>query len=342
MTAEIKDALSDCLLNDCQRDFPLLSEPYAHIAKVHKTDAKTVLKVLKSLKVAGKISRVGPVFRPNTIGVSTLAAMKIPADRLEQVADMVNQYAEVNHNYEREHSYNLWFVATAPDKSHLENTLCEIEKRSGIDVMRLPLVKEFHIDLGFNMKKGAHKHAYQKSVKSKAQDHPGDAIQQQLVAEIQAGLPLIEHPYAEIAKKLGTSEQVVIKRLKAMLDSGTIRRMGVVVRHRELGYRANAMLVWDFADDKVADMGKILSSIDCVTLCYQRPRHLPHWPYNLFTMIHGRDKPSVEKRIAQIIAEFDLTDVPKATLFSKRRFKQCGACYSYTQPETHFQSVSNG
>ncbi len=342
MTDELKDALSDCLLNDCQRDFPLVSKPYARIAKAHKTNAKIVLNVLKSLKVAGKISRVGPVFRPNTIGVSTLAAMKIPTDRLEQVADIINQYSQVNHNYEREHIFNLWFVATAPDKSHLEKILCEIEKRSGIDVMRLPLVKEFHIDLGFNMKKVAHKHAYQKPVKSRAQNHSGDTIQQLLIAEIQAGLPLIERPYAEIAKKLGISEYAVIKRLKAMLDSGSIRRMGVVVRHRELGYRANAMLVWDFADDQVADMGKLLSTVDCVTLCYQRPRHLPDWPYNLFTMIHGKDKPSVEKRIRQIIEDFGLSDIPKATLFSKRRFKQCGACYSYTQPETHFQSVSNG
>lgn len=335
--------LQDALLNDYQRDFPLVSEPFREIAKAHKTSVKTVLKVLKSLKVAGKISRVGPVFRPNTIGVSTLAAMKIPLNRLEEVADLVNQYSEVNHNYEREHAYNLWFVATAPDKQHLENTLRDIEKNSAIAVMPLPLVKEFHIDLGFNLSKGLHKHPLQKPVKNLKQfNQPEDAIQQQLIAGVQAGLPLVERPYAEIALSLGITEQTVISRLQNMLDNGIIRRMGVVVRHHELGYRANAMLVWDFADEQVAEMGKILSTIDCVTLCYQRPRHMPHWPYNLFTMIHGKDKASVEMRIQQIIEEFGLQAIPKATLFSKRRFKQCGACYSYSQPETHFQSVSNG
>ncbi len=336
-------SLDAALLNDYQRDFPLVSEPFAQIARAHDMDTKSVLKALKSLKVAGKISRIGPVFRPNTIGVSTLAAMKIPANQLEQVAGLVNRYAQVNHNYEREHAYNLWFVVTAPDQQHLENTLGQIEKESGIEVMRLPLLKEFHIDLGFNLAKGPHKHATQQPVKNKTKGtQPDDRIQQKLIAEIQSGLPLLERPYQAIANRLGVAEQTVIQRLQWMLDNGTIRRMGVVVRHRELGYRANAMLVWDFDDGQVDAMGKRLSAIDCVTLCYQRPRHLPDWPYNLFTMIHGKDKASVEKRIQQIIEAFALADIPKATLFSKRRFKQCGACYRYSQPETHYQSASNG
>ena len=344
MTTEKKDALFDHLLNDYQRGFPLVSEPFAEIAKVHKTTVAAVLKMIKSLKANGLITRVGPVFRPNTVGVSTLAAMKIPADLLEVVADLVNQYSEVNHNYEREHDYNVWFVATAPDKHHLESTLRDIEEKSGFEVMRLPLLKEFHIDLGFNLSKGAHKYSSpdrQEPLPQQPTFQLDEAIQQQLVAEIQTGLPLVEQPYAEIATKLGVAEQDIIKQLQTMLNIGIIRRMGVIVRHRELGYRANAMLVWDFPDEHVNKMGKILSTVDCVTLCYQRPRHLPHWPYNLFTMIHGKDRPSVEKRIAKIVEAFELADIPKATLFSKRRFKQKGACYSYVQPETNDQLASN-
>jgi len=339
MTTELKDSL----LNDYQRDFPLVTRPFDQIAKAHNTNASTVINALKSLIVGGLVTRVGPVFRPNTIGVSTLAAMRVPADTLEVVADLINQYSEVNHNYEREHAYNLWFVATAPNKQHLESTLCDIEKKSGIDVMRLPLVKEYHIDLGFNLSVGAHKHPSQAipTYLFQRSFQPNDGIHQQLISEIQAGLPLVERPYAEIASKLGISEQAVINRLQAMINNGSIRRMGVVVRHHELGYRANAMLVWDFPDDQINQMGKILSTIDCVTLCYQRPRHLPNWPYNLFTMIHGKDRPSVEKRIVDIIREFELTDIPQAALFSKRRFKQRGACYSYVQPETNYQLASN-
>ncbi len=340
--------LEQALLNDYQRDFPLQSKPFAQIARALNTDTGSILQLLEKLKKTGLITRVGPVFRPNTIGVSTLAAMMIPENKLEAVAKLVNNYPEVNHNYEREHAYNLWFVVTASDQLHLENTLLSIEKLTGIAIMRLPLVKEHHIDLGFKM--SLHGKETSPVVKKhpsstptvKHSTQPDDAIQRQLIVEIQSGLPLVERPYAEIARKLGIDEQEVMRRIEIMLTTGAIRRMGVVVRHHELGYRANAMLVWDIADDQVDEMGKLLSAVDCITLCYQRPRHLPHWPYNLFTMIHGKERHSVEQRIEEIVQKYSLSDTPRATLFSLRRFKQRGACYSYAQPETHFQIASNG
>ncbi|MEN8213813.1 MAG: Lrp/AsnC family transcriptional regulator [Pseudomonadota bacterium] len=342
------NALEHALLNDYQRDFPLHSTPFAQIAAAHNTDTDTILQLLAKLRKAGSITRVGPVFRPNTIGVSTLAAMKIPSQRLEAVAKQVNKFPEVNHNYEREHQFNLWFVATAPDQQHLENILLDIEKSTGIAVMRLPLVKEHHIDLGFDMPLHGkqsplvvNKHL-SSPLAVRHSTQPDDAIQQRLIAGIQSGLPLVERPYAEIASSLGIDETEVIRRIEIMLTTGVIRRMGVVVRHRELGYRANAMLVWDIPDERVDELGELLSRVDSITLCYQRPRHLPHWPYNLFTMIHGKDRRSVEKRIDDIVQEFALHDLPRETLFSLRRFKQRGACYSYLRPETHFQIASNG
>ena len=342
------NGLEQNLLNDYQRDFSLNSTPFAAIAKENNTDTATILTKIKQLKSSGVIARVGPVFRPNTIGVSTLAAMKVPLHQLEAIAELVNQHAEVNHNYEREHDFNLWFVATASDQQHLKSILHEIEQQTGIAVMSLPLVKEFHIDLGFKMSLqgkqastavGKH-HASSQTVCLSTQ--PDDLIQQQLIAEIQSGFPLVERPYAEIATKLAISEQEVIRRIDIMLTSGVIRRMGIIVRHRKLGYRSNAMLVWDIPDNKIDQLGRELSKVDSITLCYQRPRHAPHWNYNLFTMIHGRDREGVEVCIEDIIAKYDLSRIDKATLFSKRCFKQRGACYSYARPETHYQLVSNG
>ena len=273
--------LEHALLNDYQRDFPLQSRPFAQIGKVHNRDAGSILQLLEKLKKQGLITRVGPVFRPNTIGVSTLAAMKIPANQLESIAKLVSNYPEVNHNYEREHAYNLWFVVTASDQQHLEDTLLSIEKLTGIAVMRLPLVREHHIDLGFKMP--LHGKESSPAVKKRISipitvthsTQPDDAIQRQLIVAIQSGLPLVERPYAEIAEKLDIDEQEVMRRIEIMLTTGAIRRMGVVVRHHELGYRANAMLVWDIADERVNEVGEQLSTVDCITLCYQRPRHLP-------------------------------------------------------------------
>jgi len=148
-----------------------------------------------------------------------------------------------------------------------------------------------------------------------------------LIALIQDGLPLAPRPYAAIAAALGIGEREVIARLTALLDRGMIKRLGVVVRHRELGYRANAMVVWDVSDESVDETGRRLGEFDCVTLCYRRPRRLPLWPYNLFCMIHGKDRDSVQARLAEIIRAAGLEGMPYQVLFSKRRFKQRGARY---------------
>jgi len=140
------------LLDEFQHGFPLSPTPYADMAIALGVSEQEVLHNLRLLKAQGKVSRVGPVFRPHSVGASTLAAMRVPAARLEAVAELVNGYPEVNHNYEREHELNLWFVATAPDEAHLQQVLDEIEGRSGLPVMSLPLLEDFHIDLGFKLR----------------------------------------------------------------------------------------------------------------------------------------------------------------------------------------------
>lgn len=148
-----------------------------------------------------------------------------------------------------------------------------------------------------------------------------------LIGAIEKGLPFTPRPYAEIARGLGLSEQQVVDRLAALRSRGTIKRLGVVVRHRELGYRANGMVVWDVPDDRVAELGRCFSRYDFVTLCYRRPRQLPEWPYNLFCMIHGKSHDEVRARIGQLEKECGLRSVDREVLFSRRRFKQCGARY---------------
>jgi len=152
----------------------------------------------------------------------------------------------------------------------------------------------------------------------------------ELIAVIQDGLPLVAHPYAAIGEQLGLSETAVIKRLEVLQSAGLIKRMGVVVKHRALGYRANAMVVWDIPDDQVERIGALLADEVCVTLCYQRPRRLPAWRYNLFCMIHGRERDSVLRRLEQIISCYGLEKIPYNVLFSGRSFKQRGARYVET------------
>ncbi|MDX1605333.1 MAG: AsnC family transcriptional regulator [Candidatus Competibacterales bacterium] len=149
-----------------------------------------------------------------------------------------------------------------------------------------------------------------------------------LIGAVQDGLPLVPRPFATIAARLGLSEDQVIERLEALEADGVIRRFGVVVRHHELGYTANAMVVWDVADAEVDEVAMRLAAYPFVTLCYRRPRRLPHWPYNLFCMIHGRDRRTVSAQLERLVEAQGLRQTPHEVLFSCRRFKQRGARYA--------------
>lgn len=144
--------LEQRLLNDFQHGLPLSPTPYADLAEQLGVYESTVIESLQRLQTEGVISRVGAVFRPNRVGVSTLAAMAVPEEELETIADIVSSFDEVNHNYERDHHFNLWFVVVAADDESLKSTLSEIGNRSGYKVMDLPLLEDFYIDLGFELR----------------------------------------------------------------------------------------------------------------------------------------------------------------------------------------------
>ncbi len=139
------------LLNDYQRNFPVSPRPYLDIANELGVSEVEVMEALAELNAADVITRIGSVIPPNRIGVSTLAAMAIPERRLQEIAQLVNGYPEVNHNYEREHDFNLWFVIIAHDNKHLQRVIADIEQQTGFSVMSLPLLDDYFIDLSFNM-----------------------------------------------------------------------------------------------------------------------------------------------------------------------------------------------
>ena len=149
-----------------------------------------------------------------------------------------------------------------------------------------------------------------------------------VAAALQDGLALTPRPFAHIAERLGTDEDTVLEVVRDLQAAGTIKRFGVVVRHRELGYRANAMVVWDVPDESLHATAQRLAADPAVTLCYQRPRWPPRWPYNLFCMIHGLDRASVQRKISALRHANGIQKLPYSVLFSRRRFKQRGAVYA--------------
>jgi len=161
------------------------------------------------------------------------------------------------------------------------------------------------------------------------------AFETALIEIISKGLPLVKQPYAAIAEQLGSSENEVIEGIQRIMMRGDLKRFGVVVRHRQLGYRANGMVVWDIADERVKEVGHCIGQYAFVTLCYQRPRRLPEWHYNLFSMIHGQDREAVTEQVQFIVEQCDLQDVDHRILFSNRCFKQRGASYSRMQSDSN-------
>lgn len=163
---------------------------------------------------------------------------------------------------------------------------------------------------------------------------PGDAeARRRLRALLEEGLPLSPRPWQALGERCGLSEDEAMACVRRWQAEGLIKRLGLVVRHRRLGIRANAMVVWDVPDDAVHAAGRRLAGMDAVRLCYRRPRRMPDWPYNLFCMVHGRDRNTVSEQVERISSAAGLAGRPRDVLFSVRRFKQRGARYDFGPPQ---------
>ncbi len=151
-----------------------------------------------------------------------------------------------------------------------------------------------------------------------------DATDRRIIAATQAGLPLVPEPYAALADALGMDEAALCDRLRAMQERGIIRRIALAPNHYALGMVANGMSVWDVDDARIADLGPRIGALDFVSHCYERPRALPEWRYNLFAMIHGASRDEVEHKRARIKAI--LGDACRADdiLYSTRILKKTG------------------
>jgi DNA-binding Lrp family transcriptional regulator len=151
-----------------------------------------------------------------------------------------------------------------------------------------------------------------------------DATDRKIITATQAGLPLVAEPWDAVAEQLGLDPDAVIERVKAMQACGIIRRIGAVPNHYALGYQANGMSVWNIPDDMVAELGRQVGDMEFVSHCYERPRHLPLWPYNLFAMVHGHNRDEVEACVKVIAGMLHGACRGHEVLYSTRILKKTG------------------
>ncbi|MCS3760477.1 siroheme decarboxylase subunit beta [Bradyrhizobium centrosematis] len=312
------------LIDRWQHDFPLVAKPFEIVGRSAALDEQATISVFRRMRAHDLISRVGAVVRPNTVGASTLAALHVPPDQLDQVAEIVSREPLVTHNYEREHDLNLWFVVAGGDAEAITETIDRIEAQTGLPVVDLPMVQAYHLGLGFSLREPR----AQKRTAPAAGDYRPDPRDQRILAAIENGLPLVEHPYRAVADQLALGQDEVIARLEHLVAAGVVTRFGCVVRHDKLGFRSNAMAVWNIPDEIIDDVAAIFARHPSVTLCYQRPRRPTVWPYNLFCMVHARSRDEAYAALDEVNLLADTGLMQQAVLFSKRCFKQRGAVFS--------------
>jgi DNA-binding Lrp family transcriptional regulator len=315
------DPIDLALLDGFQRDFPLDSRPFARIGDRLGLAEAEVIDRLSRMQTAGRIARVGGTVRPNTAGASTLAALAVSEDRIEAVAAIVGAEPGVNHSYQREDDWNLWFVATAPDAAALDAMLARIEAASGLQLLDLRLVRAFNIDLGFPLKGDRVAMPCGRGVETtvlRGDDRP-------LLDALSRGLDLTPRPWATLALRLGRDETAVLSRIGVLLAAGILTRLGVIVRHRSLGFTSNAMVVWDVPETATLAAGRALAALPGVTLAYERRPIAGVWPYRLYCMIHARSRTEAGEVLATARALPVLAGVDHRVLFSTRCFKQSGA-----------------
>lgn len=325
--AQIHDEFDQRLLEDWQRDFPLTPRPFARIGQALGMDETEVIARLTHLKTSGAITRVGATVRPNTIAASTLAAIAAPDDRIEQIAAIIGAEEGVNHSYLREHKWNLWFVVTAPDADALQATLERIKARTGLPLLDLRLLRAFNIDLGFSL---CAPHAAM-PIHGALTDLVLEDIDRPIMQALTKGLPLVPQPFAALADDLGQTEAHVIERISTLAEAGYLTRIGVIVRHRALGWRSNAMVVWQVPVDRIVAAGEMLAQQPGITLCYQRKIVPDAWPYSLYSMIHARSRPEAIKVLEQAQSLPELADVQFEVLFSTHCYKQTGAMIAHSK-----------
>ena len=321
------DELDRAIIDRFQGGFPVSERPFRDVARMLGTDEATLLARIERLLAERTLTRFGPLFDVERMGGEfTLAAMQVPADAFERVAAIVDGIPEVAHNYAREHPLNMWFVIATESKAATQQALERIEAETGLRVLAFPKEREYYVGLNLGTAGGrlprASGRASGRAAPASAVD--ARALDRRIVQQVQGGLPLVARTYDEVARHLGVAPERIRERILAMLGDGRIRRIGAVPNHYALGWRANGMSVFDVDDVRVDELGARVGGLADVTHCYRRPRHLPGWPYNLFAMVHGRDRAEVVAKVGGIVGVLGEASRAHDILFSTRILKKSG------------------
>jgi siroheme decarboxylase len=319
------------LLNAMQGAFPIEPRPYAAVARALGVPEERVLRRVQELIDDRIIRQVTPIYDTRALGYgSMLVAARVDPEHPWRAAKIINSHPGVSHNYLRNHAFNMWFTIAVEEDSKLglQGTLDVLQELTGAESIRqLPTLKLFKIRMDLEMEGGTDQLASAGVAEEPAElgKQPFDEFDRAVIRATQGDLPVVAEPYAGAAAELGMSVDGLVEHMRGMVERGLLRRVAAILFHRRAGFSANGMGVWRVPEDRVLEIGPRMAAFRGISHCYQRPTY-EDWPFQLFTMAHGRSKEECDAVLDAIAGSVpDLED--RATLYSSTEFKKIRLLY---------------
>lgn len=320
------DDLDRRLLNRIQSDFPLVARPFEELGRSLGLSEAEVIERMRALKAGRIVRQISAIFDTKSLGYkSSLVAMRVDPSRISEAARVINEHPGVTHNYERNHQYNLWFTIAVPPTSDLEAVVQRIHELAGAEVTRVMYtLRLFKIGVNLDMTGERPPDAlatpeYREQDRARARDYTVTELDKQVIRELQEDLPIEPRPFQAMAERVGLTEDALFDAARSLVERGFMRRMAAILYHRRAGFRANGMGVWAVPEDDVVEIGERMAAFANVSHCYRRPTY-PDWPYNVFTMVHGKSVEECEEVLAAISRATGITDY--ISLYSTREYKK--------------------
>ena len=309
------------ILSRIQKKFPLVAKPFKAIADELGISEDEVLTILRKEKADGIIRQTSAIFDTKRLGYkSSLVAFKIAPEKIDKAVEIINSHPGISHNYERNHDFNIWFTLGVPPTSELglEKTVEIIAKLTEAeDYIMLPTLKLFKINVKLNTTgKDEKKEKVKKVVHSEIEMTP---LHHQIIRLAQYDIKMVSEPFEQIIKELDIDYDTFFKILKELQEAGIMRRFASILNHRKAGFNANAMVVWDVDEANGEKIGADAAEFSAVSHCYLRPKY-DNWPFNLFTMVHGKTTEETNGIIAEMAKE--IPNKSHMPLYSSREFKK--------------------
>lgn len=316
------DAIDRKLLNLLQSSFPLITAPFASLARTLGVTEEEVLERANRLRQTGVLRRLSAIFDLHRLGYkSSLVAMAVDPARLDDAAAVISAHPGVSHNYSRDHRFNLWFVLAIPWGRDFEATVARLGEEAGAGrAIVLPALRQYKLDVRYDMEEGIGGSNGEAGGERKGSGRDLTPEEIDVVRVLQRDLPIEHRPFAEGACALGVTEEELLERAGEMLDERIMRRFAAVLRHREAGFRANGMACWVVPEERVDEIGEELAASPQVSHCYRRPTYPPDWPYALFSMVHARSRAQCEAVVAGLSRQTGISAY--TVLYSTREYKK--------------------